>query len=101
MCLLVSSKAAPPLFSSFHTKHFSQKKLIYSYEASSHGISNAIPTAATTNITCYDNRRLMESFKTLPLDQLITYLDRADGTIVWLHVSLYPLPRRQLLTKYI
>ena len=45
------------------------------------------------DISCHDNGCL--------LDQLIVYRYRTDGTIVWLHVSHSPHPRRQMLTKYV
>lgn len=53
------------------------------------------------DISCHDNRRLLEILKELPYDQLIVYRYRMDGTIVWLHVSHSLHPRRQMLTKYV
>ena len=53
------------------------------------------------DITSADNRRLLAILKELPYDQLIPYRDKADGTIVWIHVSCCPKPRRQVFCKYI
>lgn len=53
------------------------------------------------DITSADNRRLLAILKELPYDQLIPYRDKADGTIVWIHVSCCPKPRRQVFSKYI